>query len=302
MSEVFCDFVSTTFNAVHWPEVRAQLEPSLDAVGARLDVDTESLTLWRADEGTVRAKRIGPVTAVGASGSMLAGLRVANVFGKFLATLASVPHKVTRVDAAMDVPQDTPPVIESLVSRAASSEGIALTRKRIRPENVKRTVGRRADGLDTGTLYLGARTAEVFARVYDKRQQRIECGLPDNGPLTRYEVQVSGALGPTLRDALDPESLFWHFMAPDVLPFPDGCGIAPWVSHAIGFQVDWPDDLTPAQRLLRRLDASVDVVDLLRLSDQIGPGGFDFLVSRLKRMQQRGDGGAADNGGPPSVS
>lgn len=299
MSEVFCDWVTTTFNGVHWPEVRAQLEPSLDAVGARLDVDTESSTLWRADEGTVNAKRFGPVTSVSASGSMLAGLRAANVFGKFLATLASVPHNVTRVDAALDIPEDTPPVIERLINRVSSSEGIALTRKRINPKNAKRVLTRRSDGLDTGSIYLGARTAEVFARVYDKRQQRIDRGLPDNGPLTRYEVEVHGGLGPTLRDALDPESLFWHFMAPDVLPRPEH--VAPWVSHAIGFEVDWPEELTPAQRLVRRLDASADVVALLRLAEQVGPGGFDFLVSRLRRMQ-RSDGGAADNGGPSDVS
>lgn len=299
MSEVFCDFVSTTFNGVHWPEVRAQLEPSLDAVGARLDVDAESLTLWRADEGTVNAKRVGPVTAVSASGSMLAGLRAANVFGKFLATLASVPHNVTRVDAALDIPEDTPPVIERLVNRVSSSEGIALTRKRVRPEHATRFVTRRSDGLDTGTLYIGAKTAEVRARIYDKRQERMARNLPDNGPLTRYEVQVRGGVGPTLRDALDPESLFWHFMAPDVLQRPDH--VAPWVSHAIGFEVDWPDDLTPAQRLVRRLDASADVVALLRLAHQVGPGGFDFLVSRLRKMQ-RGDSGAADNGGPSDVS
>lgn len=293
MTEVFCDFVSASFESVHWGDVRSQIGPSLDAIGAHIELDTDTQVLWRSGDGTINAKRYGPVMAVGASGAAIAGMRLANVFGKFLSSLGSVPHTVTRLDAARDVVEDTPPVLDRVVSKASSEEGISLTRKRVKPHHVTRLVSRRGDGLDTGTCYVGSRNAEVRAAIYDKRAERVSRGLPDIGPLTRYELRLKSNAGATLRDALDPESLFWHFMAPDVLPRPDG--IPQWESHALGYNIDWPDDLTPAQRLVKRLENSADVAALLSLADEVGPHGFDFMVNKLRSISLRsgiGEGSA----------
>lgn len=282
---VFCDFVGVTFDNASWPDVRQAIEPCLQSVGAQVEQDEEGAVLWRTGEGTFKAKRYGPVMSLGASGLACAALRLANVFGNYLAAIGATPHNVTRLDASRDVVEDTPPVIDGIVAKSVSSDGIALTRKRIHPRDVTRLVARRHDGLDTGTCYVGSRNAEVRAAVYDKREERMSRGLPDIGPLTRYELRLKSGAGVTLRDALDPTNVFWHFMSPAILPPP--ANVTPWVSNAIGFQVDWPSPPLPAERLRRRLHASADVAALLRLAEEVGPYGFDLMVGELRKLQAK---------------
>lgn len=286
MDSAFCDYLGVTVANEDWPSVRAEIQGPLDAIGAALDFDSERATLWRAgDRGTVKVQRYGPVTSIGASGSVLAGMRALSIMGAYLSGLGSAPHKVTRIDAAHDRPEPTAPVLTRLVDKAHSPEGIRLTRKRILPKHVTRLVARGVDGLDTGTCYVGSKSAEVRACVYDKRQERLNRGLLDVGPLTRYELRIKSKVGATLRDAADPTSLFWHFMAPDVLDRPEG--IEPWEAHGEGFSVDWPELPLPAARLRRRLESSPDVRALLRLAEESGPHGFDFMVSELAKLYER---------------
>ena len=286
--DVFCDFVGVTFDQSSWPDVRQGIEPCLQSIGAQVDYDDEGSTLWRSGDGTIKAKRYGTVMSLGASGVACAALRFANVFGNYLAAIGATPHTVTRLDASRDVQEDTPPVIDAIVAKSVAPDGLSLTRKRVHPRDVTRLVARRHDGLDTGTCYVGSRNAEVRAAVYDKREERMTRGLADVGPLTRYELRLKSGVGVTLRDALEPTNVFWHFMSPAILPTP--ADVVPWVSNAIGFQVDWPSPPLPAERLRRRVQASADVAALLRLADEVGPYGFDFLVGELRKLQAKPDG------------
>ena len=236
-SEVFCDFVGVTFDQVHWPEVRQGIEPCLQSIGAFVEFEDDKSALWRSGDGTVKAKRYGSVMSLGASGVACGALRLAAVFGNYLAAIGTVPHNVTRLDASRDVVEDTPPVLDRIVEKSSSAEGLALSRKRVSPRDVTRLVARRPDGLDTGTCYVGSRNAEVRAAIYDKREERLSRGLIDVGPLTRYELRLKSGVGVTLRDALEPEKVFWHFMSPAI--FATQPNVEPWVSHAVGFKVDW---------------------------------------------------------------
>lgn len=282
MGSAHCDYLGVTVSNEDWPAVRAAIEPSLDMIGASVEFDSDHSTLWRAGDGTVKTKRYGPVTSIGASGAVLAGLRAAKVFMTYLAGLGSVGHKVTRIDAAYDRKEPTAPVLVNLVNKAHSGDGLSLTRKRILPRHVTRLLSRGVDGLDTGTCYLGSRSAEVRACVYDKRQERLDRGLADVGPLTRYELRVKSQVGATLRDAADPTAMFWHFMAPGVLDRPEG--VESWEAHGTGFVIDWPELPLPAARLRRRMESSPDLKALLKLADEAGPRGFDFMVSELSRL------------------
>lgn len=286
MDSAFCDYLAVTVANDDWPAVREGIEPALDMIGASLEFDSERSVLWRAGErGTVKAQRYGPVTSIGASGSVLAGLRAREIFEGYLAALAGVQHRVTRLDAAHDRKEPTAPVIATIVEKAHSPDGLSLTRKRLLPRHVTRLVSRGVDGLDTGTCYLGSRSAEVRACVYDKRQERLDRGLSDVGPLTRYELRVKSGVGATLRDAADPTAIFWHFMSPGVLPRPEG--VASWEAHGEGFEVEWPDVPLPAARLRRRLESSPEVRSLLRLASEAGPRGFEFMVGELAKLYER---------------
>lgn len=283
---VFADFVGVSFDRSSWPDVRQAIEPSLQVIGAQVDYDQGEEVLWRAGDGTVKSKRYGPVVSVGASGVVCAALRFAGVFGNYLAALGSVPHNVTRLDAALDVRADTPAVIDSIVAKSVSMDGLALTRKRVHPRDVTRLLARRHDGKDTGTCYVGSRNAEVRAAVYDKQEERLSRGLPDVGPLTRYELRLKSGVGATLRDVLEPERVFWHFMSPGI--FRTQPNVEPWESGALGFKVDWPDVPLPAERLRRRVEASADARALVALAEEVGPYGFAFLVGELGKLRGKG--------------
>ena len=160
-----------------------------------------------------RARSCSPVAVISASGVVLSTLRSAGVWPAFLRVLSSDVHRLTRLDVALDVPVDAPPLLEALYSRA-SSGGVALTRKALDPvRHVSRWQSPDLAGRDSGTVYLGGKAAEVRARVYDKRLERVAHGFSDPGPCLRAELTVTSAMGISLKDAWEPAPVFWHFMA-----------------------------------------------------------------------------------------
>lgn len=295
---VFCDWLQVTVPEESWRELRAGVAPVLDSIGCEVAHDAEGETLWRAgagQSGTVQARRVRNVRSIGASGAVLAGLRLHNLLGEYLSRLGSVSHRVTRLDATLDRVEPTPPVIERLVRASVSDEGLRLSRKRIDPARVRRYVTRTAQGEDTGTIYLGAKDADVQAKVYDKRQERIDRGLLDCGPLTRYEITLRKSTGVTLRDAYDPAAVFWHYAAPALLDRP--AGVPEWVAHGSGFELPPVELPLPAARLLRRVDTSAELRDIVRLADSCGPYGFAMLVSAMRKLSPTGDGDRSTRAG-----
>ena len=282
--------------ADEWEQFREEASPLFDMIGAQLDYANDRQVQWRAGNGTCRASRVNAVWVISATGAFLAGLRCVKIFNQYLATFASHPHRVTRLDASLDQPHDTPPVLAELVRKASSDDGLHVTRKRIKPQDCTRYVTQRSDGLDTGSVYLGPVNADVRPVVYDKRKERLDSGLPDVGPLTRYECRIRSGVGPSLRDAAEPTAIFWHFMG-EVLPKPaDAPEWSPW---AQGFDVVRAPPALPAARLLSRVGASEDVRDLLRLAREVGPYGLALLQGELAKLYGAAERGA---GVPPAVT
>lgn len=278
---VFCDDLRVTVPEADWPASESDLRAVLDRLGAQVEFKAHDRTGWRVEGGTARSQKCGRVWSFSASGRLLAGLRAASLLGGFLGALAGRPHRVTGIHCTVDRREPTPPVIERLLSVAGSENGLRISRKAVSPQAIQRYISRNAAGVDTGTIYLGKKNAEVRAAVYDKRQEMIEKGGVDVGhDLTRYELRLRSQVGATLRDAYDPAPLFWHYMAPDVLPAPDG--VRAWVSNAEGFELPAPAFSPPLERLQSRIYASDDLADMLRLAHQVGPHGFDVLVSMLR--------------------
>lgn len=283
MSEVFCDDLRVTVPAESWVDLEPLLEGVLSDAGMAPEFREEKRRHWRVDGGVVRSESFRLVRAVSASGQALARLRAVGLFGRFLATLGSVPSKVTGLHATMDRAEPTPPVFDRLMAKAATPDGLRAGRKRIPVSDLQRYVVRLADGTDTGSMYCGAKTNEIRPVIYDKRQERLDKGFADLGhDVTRYELRLRD-VGATLRDAYEPESIFWHYMAPDFLPAPSG--VAPWVSHGEGFAVDHPEPLMPAQRLQRRLDNSSDLADLIRLAASF-QGGVEYLCGQIRKRAE----------------
>ncbi len=280
----FCDWLGVTVSADDWAALRLDIADDLDAVGMHVEVDQLGQVLWRAGKtsATVKATKRNRVWALGCSGAACSGLRAAGRFNSYLAAVGTRGHRVTRLDASMDVQEDAAPII-SEVTRLGRAGELSLTRKKIQASDVTSFTGvRAADGVVTGTVYLGPRRSDARMVVYDKRHERASRKLVDTGNLTRYELRLRTRTGVTLRDASDPESVFWHYASPDFLPLPDG--IPAWEPHGSGFELERVEPLLPYQRLLRRIEASAELVALVAAAESCGPRGVDFLVSRIRRM------------------
>jgi hypothetical protein len=149
--------------------------------------------------GTMLILRRGQVVVVGFSGGAISAMRDLKVYQPMLLTLADLPHRVTLIDAAYDLAVDAPPILETLFERY-KLEGVRLGQ---RPAPVSKTgwkVG--CTGAETGTIYIGGKKAELRAKVYDKRQERIDKGFGDPGPWIRYELTVTNkAAAISLKDA-----------------------------------------------------------------------------------------------------
>lgn len=277
----FCDWVSTSAARDDCDALVSQLVPVIDAAGGFLDSQDAIASNYRLGDGTIRARHSHGVFCVSASGDALSQLRSRDVYGEFLAALGSVPHRVTCLHATLDVATHAPPIVASAAEKGRAGL-IALSRKAVPPTQVQTFLALDAFGSLTGTVYIGSAQAEVRAAVYDKRHQRMCAGHPDPGPLLRYEVRCRSKLGVTLRDASEPERVFFHFAAPDLLPLPQD--VHPWSPHGEGFALEKRKVFTPAELLERRLEASGDVKRLLELAAECGPHGLDYLVSKLRKL------------------
>ena len=287
---VFTDYLQVTVPVEQWFDLRGGIEPVLQSIGMGVAFDSPGEVLWRSpgESGTVKAKRIGAVMTLGASGVVLAGLRGAQLLSRYLSEIAARHHRVTRLDASIDRKESTPPVIQRLTDAAVSEDGIALSRKRVDPRHVTRLVSRLRSGEDTGTVYLGSAQAEVRMCVYDKRAERLSRDMLDCGPLTRYELRLKSKTGVTLRDAAEPTSVFWHYVAPDVLPRPEG--VPAWEPHAEGYVLEPRDVPLPAARLVTRVQTSPEARALVALAVQVGPYGLPLLFKELGKLVPGGDG------------
>lgn len=217
------------------------------------------------------------VWVLSASGAAIAGLRAAEVFGDYLRALGSESHRVTRLDVALDVRVSAPPRLAALYARAVRGE-VSLSRKSLNPgRHVSRYLSPGSDGQDTGTVYLGGRSAEVTARVYDKRQECLARGLADPGPWLRAELTVRSAVGPSLRDAWEPVPLFWHFMASALEGIVEPpTGVSGWTAGGIGFSLPACPVRDSTQVLRRRLEQSAELGDLVALARSVRGGSVLF--------------------------
>tara|TARA_R110002074_G_C12468667_1_gene660047 strand:- start:641 stop:1057 length:417 start_codon:yes stop_codon:yes gene_type:complete len=135
--------------------------------------------------------------------------------------------------------------------------------------------------------------------VYDKAHQLSETQGLDIPPRTRAELTVRK--GCTLRDAYQPERVFWHYMAPAVLGRPEG--VPDWSS---GWAEGWVMErveLLPAQRLKRLIERSPDLAAIVELSDAVGPMGRSMAMRLIeKRVRQASVLGSLSDSVPAAVS
>ena len=296
IGQPFCDALTVTFPDELWRDVRRAILPELDALGMAVDCDRDRLALWRSacGFGVVRAEVTNAVRVLAVSGVVCGALRSLGRWGAFLAAVGQFPHRVTRLDATHDVPVDAPAILVAAAA-VARTGALALTRKKVRPRDVTQLLSLRDDGELSGTVYIGGRRSAARLCLYDKRKERMDTALRDPGPLTRYELRLGAGVGVSLRDAHDPAALFWHFMPPEILPAP--ADALPWSPAEVGYHLDRPAPLTPAERLYRRMQDSAELAALITLATEF-PGGVEMLAAEVTRRGSLRGGGVS----PPEAA
>lgn len=278
------DYLNVSFPDYREHEIRRLLGQSMGYVGAIRCTDD----LYKLGHASAKLREGYGWLNLSLSGQMLGALRDHAVLPTMLSDVAMGAHRVTKLDVAHDLHTDAPKLLKRL-KRRSEGGNMRLTRKYLRPQAITwfESYCHYRPGTPTGTLYLGNRTAEVRARVYDKRNERIDRGFDDPGSLTRFELTVTGKVGVSLRDVVSPMSLYWNFMS-DVLPPPSNVPL--WEPAGEGYSLDRdaPPDFVPFEVLRRKIATSPEVDELLSLAEQMGPNGYAVLLRLLdaKRTAQ----------------
>lgn len=221
---------------------------------------------------------------VGASGGFLEALRAQSLYATYLAMLGDHPHNVTRLDVAHDVSVYAPPHIRRF-EREARKGNYKLNGRKINLQTQFSSItslNNRGDR--SGSVYLGPRKNQKAALlVYDKaKEQWDKFGrtIPDT---LRFELKLGRKIGMSLRDAWEPDPIFWHHMA-DILPAPDG--VPTWRPHDGGFDFGPRVKSLPAEAMKRLVESSDLTKRLLDLADQVGEHGLDHLFRLLKNAYE----------------
>lgn len=279
MDKPFLDYVQFTYP-------HDMVDAALDELSTIFDaamLDLADTGLYRcASGGVVKRNRFASVTGLAYSGQAIAHFKALGLWGKLLSAVESGPDRnISMIHATLDIPTAAPPLVNALYRRVRTS-GIQLGRKRIPSGQCRKYFSPDGDGNDTGTVYFGRSNLDASGKMYDKRHERIQKGYADPGPLTRIELHISGRSGLTMADVVDPESVFYHYASPALVERPGQ--VKPWRPGGCRLELPRGNPKTPAQRMKYLLETSSDVRQLLKLAEQVGPLGLDYLVRKLERM------------------
>lgn len=287
VSEIICDYLDVTYSSdshIFGSDYRqGTLTSWLTSVGAICKRRDSNSALFSVGDrgGIVKLDSNSRFVRVSASGSALAHFRCRGIFDEYLSELSTEPHRVTRLDAALDMARDGADTIAEMRERFSSGHA-SLGRKAL---EVTYMTGTRHDGLESGTCYLGHRQrARQTARVYDKAKEAYDKRKELMPPTTRYEVTARGERdrpSPTLRDASEPTAIFWHIASPTLLKAPEGT--LPWIA---GDGESWTAKrpvLLPAEVVERKIEFNPDLDAIAEVAAQDGDDGLKRMLRLIAR-------------------
>lgn len=275
--DVICDWLDVTCSPIS--SFYDELDDWLTGIGASVSHAASSSVTYSFGEGTLKLSTNFNVHRSSASGSFLSGLREAGLYRDYLNILGAVGHKVTRLDAALDVHVDAPLILDALCSIYGGA--YSFGRKALRTKTIfERRV---SDDALSGTWYAGhLSSARVSCRVYDKQLERFNRGIMIP-PLTRYEITFRKDYGCSLWDALMPSSIFYsHSIGLVDAPI---TGFDEWSSRGL---VPWksePRDTTlTVEKFSKALEYSVELPHLARKASRFGPTGKAILMCKFEEL------------------
>lgn len=282
LCDPFCDYLNITSPKINQEAILNLIKPFLDVIGCLEQVT--GLFSCAGGFGMFKTYVRGSVCVFSASAGVLDVFRKLNMYDEYLAIFYDFEHRVSMLHATVDYRIDSPELLD-VIYQLGSSGQISLTRKSIDQKNVSRLIGKNLDGIDTGTVYLGKRqNSDVWAKAYDKRQERIQKGFSDPGPTLRIEIAVQSDVGATIRDASNPFNLFYHFAQRSLVTAPPA--FTGWEPHGTGFNIERQKlDLTTWQRLWGIIENSTDFKRVIDLA--VADYGTDAALEIKKLVSKR---------------
>ena len=265
----FCDFLNVSMPGHQGFSVLGEIRPILDVLGlSEVSEGIYKSSLKGGDGGSLMVKKgrfNQDLTVFSVSGHILQMLRSAGFFQDFLMAFLSIPHRITLMHATADYSVDAPAVIHGCYEMG-KAEQVFLTRKVVPSRHVKAILSPDQFGRDTGTVYYGHRNkSDVWAKVYDKRHERLCRGAADIGCMTRVEVCITGDIGASLRDVQNPASIYYNFASKTLVE--GSLTVSKWVSGAEGFIMEKKtSDFTTRQRMRSIAGGSNDINRMLDIA------------------------------------
>ncbi len=274
----FCDWLDLTFSPT---ESLDWLDGLLSSLGAS---STEPGVYLTPPGGVIKHQNGKRWQRLSVSGGSLMALRSMGLFSEFLRHVSGHPHKVTRLDAALDLPVDAAFIVSELWNKYRGTRGVWLNA--LNAVDASTILGPRFDGVETGTFYAGNRRKnKITARVYDKQHEVYDRRKVLIDSRVRYEVTVKTDQ-PTLRDAEDPTGIFWHYASPALLPAPDD--VPPWSpGNPYVWKCSPVEPLSAEDRIQRVLYGTGDLNAAMRIcGDSVAMFELLLKLSRLHILQR----------------
>ena len=277
------DYLSVTMSEENCHAVVDELTPIL----AHLGIASAYEGLYKLHTGgTLKTGRSrGPAHHVSASGDFLNALRGYNLWAEYLMILGARPCRVTRLDIAQDYQCDAPVELRKFRKKVEAGK-VSLTRRKLDLQTQYNAImSLNRYGEESGTVYIGPRSVQVAGlKVYDKAKQQYDKFGRDMPPTLRWELKLGRKAGLSLRDAYEPDPVFWHYMS-DLLPAPDG--VPAWVPNDDKLSLPTRTKLLPAESLKRLVESSDSFARAFTLADMIGAHGMDYFVRLLTELYAR---------------
>jgi hypothetical protein len=218
ISTVYCDKIVCTSSPESYSQLGLAFNELVESCGGRTERYEDGYREIRMPEnGSIILQQNKNWSRISINGKACAELRLLKRFNEALGIIGTVPHKVTQLHTKVDYRTDsTPKVLKRLDKLAKSGLVFALDYTKCQTMPVMRP-----DRQISNNLYAPKVQAEKQVCYYDKTLERHVKGfLPEwlNGSMDEnlsVELRLSGRVtrkGLSLRDASEPEPMFWNYM------------------------------------------------------------------------------------------
>jgi len=285
VSPPFCDYLRFTVPEHANSDTSESLKPYLSSIGCYDDY----AYIRSPSGGTYTAKNHYGVSSHTFTGKLLSDLRDHGIYNEFLAAISLLPaYRLTRADITVDVDIDGADYIPWFFQKCQAGL-MDLTKRQAKTKELTQFLGLsfRDTSRITGTVYKGSPKAEIRLVAYDKSQEIYDRTGQVTPPKTRLELKLTDKTLVTLRDLVNPSSIFYHYLPSIALPKPQN--VPSWLPYPpIGsFSVDRSERSTPYARagsILDNLSSSFRSLGRLAMENPERSEAFiELLLSRVRK-------------------